>query len=61
VRVLDGEPGASSHAVVSDGARFVIVRLTPAVRALEGKSVTVSADPKGRLAVHRAHERDRGS
>jgi hypothetical protein len=61
VQVLDAEPGASTHAVVSDASRFVVVPLGPSVCATEGKTVTVSPDPEGRLVVRRALERDRGS
>jgi hypothetical protein len=61
VQMLDAEPAASTHAVVSDGSRFVLVGMSASVRALGGKTVTVSRDPNGRLLVRPAHERDRGS
>jgi hypothetical protein len=61
VQLLDGEPGAGTHALVSDGARFVLVRMSPSVRALEGKTVTVSLELRGGTVVRREHGKDRGS
>ena len=61
VQVLEAGRGASTLAMVSDGSRFVLVPLSPSVRALEGRTVTVSSDPKGHLVMRKAHERDRGS
>jgi hypothetical protein len=40
-----GPPGA--FAVVSDGERFVVLRATPALRAVQGQSVAVARDAKG--------------
>ena len=40
-----------AYAVVSDGERFVVLRSTPALRALQGQSVAVARDAKGRLVV----------
>ena len=53
-----GPPGA--YAVVSDGERFVVLRATPALRALQGQSVAVARDAKGRLVVRHAPDRDIG-
>ncbi len=53
-----GPPNA--YAVVSDGARFVMLRATPALRALQGQSVTVVRDGKGRLVVGPALDKDIG-
>jgi hypothetical protein len=53
-----GPPGA--YAVVSDGERFVVLRATPALRALQGQSVAVARDAKGRLVVRPAPDRDIG-
>jgi hypothetical protein len=50
----EGEP----YAVVSDGARFVLVPASREVRALAGKAVVVSRNAQGRLAI-RAADRDR--
>ena len=41
----------TSYTVVSDGARFVVLETTAAIRAFEGKAVTVSRDPVGRVIV----------
>jgi type IV secretory pathway VirD2 relaxase len=53
-------PGAA-YAVVSDGQRFILLRATPALRAAQGTTVTVTRDAKGRLLVRPAPERDIGS
>jgi type IV secretory pathway VirD2 relaxase len=50
-----GPPGA--YAVVSDGARFVLLRATPALRALEGQFVAVTRDAKERLVVRPGPDR----
>ncbi len=49
-----------SYTVVSDGARFVVLQTTSALRPLEGKAVTVTRDAKGRLQV-RPRDNDRGT
>jgi type IV secretory pathway VirD2 relaxase len=53
-----GPPGA--YAVVSDGERFVVLRSTPALRALQGQSVAVARDAKGRLVVRPGPDHDIG-
>jgi type IV secretory pathway VirD2 relaxase len=53
-----GPPGA--YAVVSDGQRFVVLRATPALRALQGQSVVVARDAKGRLVVRPGPDHDIG-
>jgi len=53
-----GPPGA--YAVVSDGERFVVLRSTPALRALQGQSVAVARDAKGRLVVRPSPDHDIG-
>ena len=55
-----GAPGAF-YAVVSDGQRFVVLRATVALRALHGKTVTVTRDAKGRLLVRPEPGKDIGS
>ncbi len=50
----------SAYAVVSDGERFVVLRATAALRALQGQSVAVARDAKGRLVVRSAPDRDIG-
>ena len=50
----------SAYAVVSDGERFVVLRLTPALRALQGQSVAVARDNKGRLVVRPDPDKDIG-
>jgi hypothetical protein len=54
----DGPP--SAYAVVSDGERFLVLRSTPALRALQGQSVAVARDAKGRLVVHLDPHKDLG-
>ena len=54
-----GGPGAA-YAVVSDGQRFVVLRDTPALRAAQGTTVTVTRDAQGRVLVRPAPERDIG-
>ena len=49
-----------AYAVVSDGERFVVLRSTPALRALQGQSVAVARDTKGRLVVRPDPEKDIG-
>jgi type IV secretory pathway VirD2 relaxase len=44
-------PTGTSYAVVSDGERFVLLKSTPSVRALEGQAVILSRDANGRLAA----------
>jgi type IV secretory pathway VirD2 relaxase len=51
-------PGMPSYAVVSDGARFVVVRVSNAERASDGKTVTVTRDSKGRQFVRRSTDKD---
>ena len=53
-----GPPGP--YAVVSDGERFVVLRATPALRALQGQSVAVTRDAKGRLVVRPGPDKDIG-
>ena len=50
----------SAYAVVSDGRRVVVLRATPALRALQGQSVAVARDSKGRLVVRPAPDKDIG-
>ena len=51
-------PDAGRLAVVSDGVRFVLTPATREVRALSGKTVSISRD--GRLTLERGLDRDRG-
>jgi hypothetical protein len=57
-----GPPGSppSAYAVVSDGQRFVVLRMTPALRALQGQSVAVTRDAKGRLVARPGPDHDIG-
>jgi type IV secretory pathway VirD2 relaxase len=50
-----GPPGA--YSVVSDGRRFVVLRATPALRAMQGQSVSVGRDEKGHLVVRPAPDK----
>jgi hypothetical protein len=53
-------PGGASYAIISDGLRFAVLD-SGALRVPEGKSVTVTRDPKGRLVVHPDPDRGLGS
>ncbi len=54
-------PGGSSYAVISDGSRFGVLETTTTLRAMQGKSVVISRDPKGRLVVRPDLDRGIGS
>ena len=54
-------PGGSSSAVISDGSRFGVLETTTTLRAMQGKSVVISRDPKGRLVVRPDLDRGIGS
>jgi hypothetical protein len=54
-------PGGSSYAIVSDGSRFGVFETTATLRAMQGKSVVVSRDAKGRLVVRPDLDRGIGS
>ena len=53
-----GQQGA--YTLVSDGERFVVLRARPLLRALQGQSVEVTRDAKGRLVVRPALDKDLG-
>jgi hypothetical protein len=55
---LQAGPEGAPYAVVTDGARFMLVPASREVRALAGKGVVVSCDAQGRLTI-RVHDRDR--
>ena len=55
-----GAGSPNPYAVVSDGGRFVVLRATPLLHALQGQSVEVARDGKGRLVVRPAPDRDIG-
>jgi type IV secretory pathway VirD2 relaxase len=55
---LQAGPEGAPYAVVTDGARFVLVPASRNLRAFEGKAVVVSRDAQGRLAIG-APDRDR--
>jgi hypothetical protein len=59
VQVLGRDGGAQPYAVVSDGARFVVVRAAPEVYGSRGKNVRLSRDEKGKLVVRSAPDRSR--
>lgn len=61
-RIQPGERAGplGAYAIVSDGRRFVLLRATPALRVLQGQSVAVVRDGKGRLVVGPAPDRDIG-
>ncbi len=56
----EGPMASSAYTVVSDGQRFIVLRATPALRALHGQSVAVTRDAKGRLLIRPAHDKDLG-
>jgi hypothetical protein len=45
----------------SDGQRFIVLRVTPAVQAANGKTITVTRDAQGRLLVRPNPDKDIGS
>ncbi len=51
----------TSYAVVSDGSRLAVLRTTMSLRALQGKSVVLARDSKGRLVIRQDLERGLGS
>ncbi len=60
IHPAEGVGPPSAYAVVSDGERFVVLRSTPALRALQGQSVAVARDTKGRLVVRPDPDKDIG-
>ncbi len=60
IEPAEGRDPPGAYAVVSDGARFVVLRATPALRALQGQSVAVVRDAKGRLVVNPTLDKDIG-
>ena len=61
-RILPAERAGppDPYTVVSDGRGFVVLRTTPALRALQGQSVAVARDAKGRLVVRPGPDHDLG-
>jgi len=59
LRIAERQRGGGAYAVVSDGRRFVVMPLTHDAKAKGGKTVTLSRDSHGRLAV-RAADKERG-
>ncbi len=61
-RILPAERAGppDPYTVVSDGQRFVVLRTTPALRALQGQSLAVTRDAKGRLVVRPGPDHDLG-
>jgi type IV secretory pathway VirD2 relaxase len=57
VHCQPGGPSPTSYAVVSDGARFLVLRSTSALQSLQGQAVTVMRDANGRLVVRAAPDR----
>ena len=51
-------PAGAPYAVVSDGARFVLVPASQEIRGLAGKTIAIARDGHGRLTI-RAPDRDR--
>ena len=47
----------ASYSVVSDGSRFVVLETTAAMRAMEGRSVTLTRDAHGRAVVRPGPDR----
>jgi type IV secretory pathway VirD2 relaxase len=58
-RVLEAHasPTGTAYTAVSDGPRFVLLKTNHSLRGLQGKSVTISRDRKGRLIVREAPDR----
>jgi type IV secretory pathway VirD2 relaxase len=51
-------PGGASYAIVSDGLRFAVFDTTASLRAMRGKSVTLTRNSKGRLVVSADPDRE---
>jgi hypothetical protein len=58
VQVGDGGPSGEAYAVISDGQRFMVLRTTAALRAAQGKAVTVTRDAQGRLRLQPGPDQD---
>lgn len=54
VQVAEVGPSHGAYAVVSDGQRFLVLRASAALRTAYGRTVTVTQDARGRLAVRPA-------
>lgn len=50
-------PTGTPYAVVSDGERFVLLKSTPSLRALQGQLVVLSRDTRGRLVARGRDDR----
>jgi hypothetical protein len=50
-------PTGASYTLVSDGARFVVIKTTASLQSLKGRSVTVTLDGQGRAIVRPAPDR----
>jgi type IV secretory pathway VirD2 relaxase len=50
-------PTGTSYAIVSDGERFVLLKSTPYVRALQGQQVILSRDSNGRIVARGRDDR----
>jgi len=50
----------TSYAIVSDGTQFAVMPATVALRELEGKRVTISRAPAGRMVLRASPDRDLG-
>jgi hypothetical protein len=57
---FDASPSGGAYAIVSDGTRFAVLRTTTSLRAMQGKLIVISRDPKGRLVVGDDPGWDRG-
>jgi len=61
-RVLDPylSPGGATYTAVSDGERFVLVKTSPSLGALRGKTVALVPDKRGHLVAREIADRDIG-
>jgi type IV secretory pathway VirD2 relaxase len=57
VQMEEGPTGVS-YTIISDGSRFAVLETTASLRAIRGKSVTVTRDSNGGLVIR--HDPDRG-
>jgi hypothetical protein len=60
VAIADTHAPGSGYVVVSDGARFALLRATSPLRAAVGSLMTISRDGQGRLMVRAAPGKDVG-
>jgi len=54
LQLVQRKAGYGAYAIVTDGKRFVVIPVTHDAKARDGKTVSVSRNPQGRVAVRTA-------